>query len=43
MNGDALFSPFSLKHVRLKNRIGLAPMTRMSSEADIAYTDTPLL
>jgi 2,4-dienoyl-CoA reductase-like NADH-dependent reductase (Old Yellow Enzyme family) len=28
---DILFSPFQLKGFRLKNRIGVAPMTRMSS------------
>lgn len=33
-NDDILFSPFQLKHIRLKNRIGLAPMTRMSSPGD---------
>ena len=34
MNKDILFSPFTLKGVELKNRIGVAPMTRMSSPAD---------
>lgn len=33
-NNDILFSPFQLKRFRLKNRIGLAPMTRMSSPGD---------
>jgi 2,4-dienoyl-CoA reductase-like NADH-dependent reductase (Old Yellow Enzyme family) len=31
---DILFSPFTLKGFELKNRIGVAPMTRMSSPAD---------
>jgi 2,4-dienoyl-CoA reductase-like NADH-dependent reductase (Old Yellow Enzyme family) len=31
MSEDRLFSPFQLKDFRLKNRIGVAPMTRMSS------------
>lgn len=31
---DTLFSPFTLKAFKLKNRIGVAPMTRMSSPAD---------
>ena len=31
---DTLFSPFTLKGFKLKNRIGVAPMTRMSSPAD---------
>jgi 2,4-dienoyl-CoA reductase-like NADH-dependent reductase (Old Yellow Enzyme family) len=31
---DTLFSPFTLKGFELKNRIGVAPMTRMSSPAD---------
>lgn len=34
MSEDKLFSPFQLKGFRLKNRIGLAPMTRMSSPGD---------
>ncbi len=34
MNEDILFSPFKLKHFQLKNRIGVAPMTRMSSVKD---------
>jgi 2,4-dienoyl-CoA reductase-like NADH-dependent reductase (Old Yellow Enzyme family) len=34
MNQDILFSPFQLKHFELKNRIGVAPMTRMSSAQD---------
>ncbi len=31
---DKLFSPFHLKHFTLKNRIGVAPMTRMSASED---------
>lgn len=34
MQEDRLFSPFALKNFRLKNRIGVAPMTRMSSPGD---------
>jgi 2,4-dienoyl-CoA reductase-like NADH-dependent reductase (Old Yellow Enzyme family) len=34
MDKDILFSPFTLKSIKLKNRIGVAPMTRMSSPAD---------
>jgi 2,4-dienoyl-CoA reductase-like NADH-dependent reductase (Old Yellow Enzyme family) len=34
MNNDILFSPFQLKNFTLKNRIGVAPMTRMSSVKD---------
>jgi 2,4-dienoyl-CoA reductase-like NADH-dependent reductase (Old Yellow Enzyme family) len=34
MENANLFSPFEIKGRRLKNRIGLAPMTRMSSSAD---------
>ncbi len=34
MNNDILFSPFKLKNFTLKNRIGVAPMTRMSSPGD---------
>jgi 2,4-dienoyl-CoA reductase-like NADH-dependent reductase (Old Yellow Enzyme family) len=34
MGSDILFSPFELKNFTLKNRIGLAPMTRMSSVRD---------
>ena len=34
MNKNALFSPFELKNIKLKNRIGVAPMTRMSSPGD---------
>ncbi len=34
MNEDILFSPFTLKDFKLKNRIGVAPMTRMSSIKD---------
>lgn len=31
---DLLFSPFTIRHVTLRNRLGVAPMTRMSSVAD---------
>jgi len=31
---DTLFSPFQFKRFTLKNRIGLAPMTRMSAGED---------
>ncbi len=34
MGDDTLFSPFKLKGFNLKNRIGVAPMTRMSSPGD---------
>ena len=34
MSSDTLFSPFQLKNFTLKNRIGVAPMTRMSSIRD---------
>jgi 2,4-dienoyl-CoA reductase-like NADH-dependent reductase (Old Yellow Enzyme family) len=34
MEEDLLFSPFQLKDFRLKNRIGVAPMTRMSSPGE---------
>jgi 2,4-dienoyl-CoA reductase-like NADH-dependent reductase (Old Yellow Enzyme family) len=34
MRGDILFSPFKLNGFTLKNRIGVAPMTRMSSPGD---------
>jgi 2,4-dienoyl-CoA reductase-like NADH-dependent reductase (Old Yellow Enzyme family) len=34
MNSEILFSPFQLKNFTLKNRIGVAPMTRMSSSKD---------
>jgi len=34
MSSDSLFSPFQLKNFTLKNRIGVAPMTRMSSVQD---------
>jgi len=34
MNSVSLFSPFQLKNFTLKNRIGVAPMTRMSSIRD---------
>jgi 2,4-dienoyl-CoA reductase-like NADH-dependent reductase (Old Yellow Enzyme family) len=34
MSEDSLFSPFKLKNYTLKNRIGVAPMTRMSAVKD---------
>jgi 2,4-dienoyl-CoA reductase-like NADH-dependent reductase (Old Yellow Enzyme family) len=34
MVSDRLFSPFTLKNVTLRNRLGVAPMTRMSSPGD---------
>ena len=34
MNEDILFSPFQLKGFKLKNRLGVAPVTRMSSPGD---------
>jgi 2,4-dienoyl-CoA reductase-like NADH-dependent reductase (Old Yellow Enzyme family) len=34
MGQDVVFSPFSLKSYRLKNRLGVAAMTRMSSPGD---------
>lgn len=34
MSESRLFTPFHLGHHRLRNRIGVAPMTRMSSPAD---------
>jgi len=34
MNENTLFSPFNLKNFQLKNRIGVAPMTRMSAVKD---------
>lgn len=34
MTADALFSPFTVKNHTFKNRLGVAPMTRMSSQAD---------
>lgn len=34
MKEEMLFSPFKLKNFELKNRIGVAPMTRMSSVKD---------
>lgn len=34
MNDGIIFSPFQLKGFTLKNRIGVAPMTRMSSSGD---------
>lgn len=34
MERDPIFLPFQLKNFRLKNRLGVAPMTRMSSPGD---------
>jgi len=34
MQEDLIFSPFQLKGFRLRNRLGVAPMTRMSSPGD---------
>jgi len=34
MQKDDIFSPFHIKDFRLKNRLGVAPMTRMSSPGD---------
>lgn len=34
MDKDTIFSSFELKNFKLKNRIGVAPMTRMSSPGD---------
>ena len=34
MNDGIIFSPFQIKSFTLKNRIGVAPMTRMSSSGD---------
>jgi 2,4-dienoyl-CoA reductase-like NADH-dependent reductase (Old Yellow Enzyme family) len=34
MQEDKIFSPFDLKGFRLRNRLGVAPMTRMSSPGD---------
>lgn len=34
MKDDLLFSPLAIKHRTLRNRLGVAPMTRMSSVAD---------
>jgi 2,4-dienoyl-CoA reductase-like NADH-dependent reductase (Old Yellow Enzyme family) len=34
MANDILFSPFNINGFKLKNRIGVAPMTRMSSPGD---------
>ena len=34
MSDDIIFSPFQVKSFTLKNRIGVAPMTRMSSSGD---------
>ena len=34
MQEDRIFSPFELKGFRLRNRLGVAPMTRMSSPGD---------
>ena len=31
---NSIFSPFELKHYTLKNRVGVAPMTRMSASSD---------
>ena len=40
MSNDILFSPFKLGNFTLKNRLGVAPMTRMSSPGDsIPRTD----
>ncbi|MBW6521123.1 MAG: NADH-dependent flavin oxidoreductase [Desulfoarculaceae bacterium] len=34
MNNDKAFTPFQLKNFQLRNRLGVAPMTRMSSIRD---------
>jgi 2,4-dienoyl-CoA reductase-like NADH-dependent reductase (Old Yellow Enzyme family) len=34
MKEDPIFSPFQLKNFQLRNRLGVAPMTRMSSPGD---------
>jgi 2,4-dienoyl-CoA reductase-like NADH-dependent reductase (Old Yellow Enzyme family) len=34
MNDDIVFSPFTIKNHTIRNRLGVAPMTRMSSPAD---------
>lgn len=34
MNRDKAFTPFQLKNFQLRNRLGVAPMTRMSSRHD---------
>ncbi len=34
MKSDKLFTQFQIKDFKLKNRIGVAPMTRMSAAAD---------
>lgn len=34
MNRDKVFTPFQLKNFQLRNRLGVAPMTRMSSRHD---------
>lgn len=34
MKEDLLFSPFQIKNFSLRNRLGVAPMTRMSSSVD---------
>ena len=34
MKDDTLFSPFQIKNFTLRNRLGVAPMTRMSSPGD---------
>lgn len=42
MSDDKLFSPFDIKGRTLKNRIGVAPMTRMSSLQDSVPRDDVL-
>ncbi|RZK88434.1 MAG: 12-oxophytodienoate reductase, partial [Hymenobacter sp.] len=39
MSSNALFSPFSLKSLQLKNRIVMAPMTRSFSPAGVPGAD----
>ena len=34
MNNDMVFSPFKIKNFTLRNRLGVAPMTRISSPSD---------
>jgi len=34
MNNDIIFSPFQIKNFTLRNRLGVAPMTRISSPGD---------
>ena len=34
MNNDTIFSPFQIKNFTLRNRLGVAPMTRISSPGD---------